>query len=346
MSGADYLAAIQRELKAGRNQWRRGSNILAAFGYVRRRQSAIDQIQAQLKRLGMSTVPAISQEMKLDRSYRFLLDTKKRTKLPDKARPEVSDDPPSTDPRAVDRGLIVGNLEAAEKLPEQIRPDDTIEAAMTTMDLRDFSQLVVTTSPRDIKGVVSYKSIARAQLQGAPTHVRHCIDSTVPQLSPEASLLDVVAQFQAHDCVLIVGVDRQLKGIVTPADIAAEFGAMAGPFLLIGEIEDRLRWLVEKRVRLDDALSTLSLREEQRRVGSADSLTMGELQMILENPKHWALVGIRYDRATFCKELDHVRTVRNAVMHFKEFDATRELRRIREFANIVQRAYSSISASS
>ena len=54
----------------------------------------------------------------------------------------------------------------------------------------------------------------------------------------DQGLLDVVRLFRTRDAVLIFKRDESLSGIITPTDIAEEFGDMAAPFFLIGEIEE------------------------------------------------------------------------------------------------------------
>jgi predicted transcriptional regulator len=98
------------------------------------------------------------------------------------------------------------------------------------MALHDYSQLVVTTGPRDIKGIISYKSVAQAYLQGEPKTVGDCLDENVPQVELDEPLLRVVERFNEYSAVLIIRTDKTLAGIVTPADISGEFGAMAAPF--------------------------------------------------------------------------------------------------------------------
>ena len=53
MTGREYLEAIRTNLESGRNQHRMGQNILNAFGYVRRRATAIEHINAKLDELGL-----------------------------------------------------------------------------------------------------------------------------------------------------------------------------------------------------------------------------------------------------------------------------------------------------
>jgi hypothetical protein len=54
--------------------------------------------------------------------------------------------------------------------------------------------------------------------------------------------------------------------------------------------------------------------EKQSSAMCVDDLTMGELERIIEQPANWNAVNIRYDRATFCKELAAVRELRNELI--------------------------------
>jgi hypothetical protein len=112
---------------------------------------------------------------------------------------------------------------------------------------------------------------------------------------------------------------------------------MAAPFLLIGQIEEQLRWLVKNRINLDEALSASASPHLPREATTA-SLTMGDLHRVLSNPANWARVGIGFERSTFCRELDLVRESRNAVMHFRDLPEG-ATQRVQRFASVVQTAY-------
>ena len=66
----------------------------------------------------------------------------------------------SDDEGAWDRGLTIGNLPAASKKVCSVAPDATFEEAITLMLIEDYSQLAVMTGPRQLKGAVSWKSLA------------------------------------------------------------------------------------------------------------------------------------------------------------------------------------------
>ena len=166
----------------------------------------------------------------------------------------------------------------------------------------------------------------------------------MPVVERHESLLRVIDLLREHDAVLVLGNDRALAGIVTSADIALEFGNLAGPFLLIGQIEDQLRWLVSRRLDVRVALER-SGSVFPERSPNAEDLTMGNLQRILEHSDNWDMVGIAYDRESFCAELNVVRGIRNAVMHFREPPVGDPFERLKKFASVVQRTYVASSAS-
>ena len=65
MTGQEYLDVIRRSLESGRRQHRMGQNVLRAFGYVRRRSTAISQINKTLNELGLTADPPIDSNMPL-----------------------------------------------------------------------------------------------------------------------------------------------------------------------------------------------------------------------------------------------------------------------------------------
>lgn len=226
-----------------------------------------------------------------------------------------------------------------------VNPNDSLQSALTKMQLNDYSQLVVATGERAVKGVISYRSVAREQLHGQPKIVGDCLENP-PEVTLNEPLLDVVARFEQCDCVLVRGDDGRLCGIVTPADIAREFHAMTAPFLIIGEIETHLRWFIDRALDLSNVtISAAPPPGSGRLPARASDLSVGELERILENPEYWGKVGIAYDRTEFCKALDDMRRFRNQTMHFGDPLSQQEVNRLRNLANAL-RVSSAASAKS
>jgi len=309
-----------------------GERILAAFGYVRRRRAAIDEINAALVELGLRASPSISQEVPLrSPRIRFFLASEEAAVGPqtEQETPESdSSEEPEQESDLVDATLVssfrIAELTAADKPVQWISPNAALAEAYTLMALNKYSQLVVASSARprqqDIKGIVSYQSITKALLAGRPPEVRECMDDSVPVLRSDADLKGVVPLLSVHDVVLVVGPDRRLQGIVTAWDLAEEFAQLADPFKRIGEVEARLRALLKKRLgtqRVGQFLSDHPAGEGEQREPS-DELTIGDLQRLIENSDNWSELGlVALDKGAFVAALDRMRTFRNRLMHFR-----------------------------
>src|SRR5277367_1494371 len=61
----------------------------------------------------------------------------------------------------VDPTYRIEHLRAAHQPVVSVPPDAEISVAITEMWAKDFSQLAVTNGPRHVKGVISWKTIAR-----------------------------------------------------------------------------------------------------------------------------------------------------------------------------------------
>ena len=344
-TGTDYLDSIAESLKEGRRQWRRGDNLLSAFGYVRRRQTAIDQIRNELAKRGLRTDPEITTSMPLDGYVTFYRKddaglvssaTEPTVEQQREADLEAAQDPAAL--KVADVALTVANLEASERTPMAVGPNATVSEAITKMELNKYSQLVVQTGPKAVKGTVSFKSIARAQLVGKPSHVHECLDEPVPRVRLDTPLLEVVAQFRSHDAVLVFGADTAISGIVTPADIAGEFGGLAEPFFLVADIENLLRWLlVRSGVDLATTLEEIGAREPGAGALPPEDLSLGDIERLLQHGETWDSLKVPYDRKTVCEELDEVRRVRNSVMHFREPLSEEQLSKLRSFQSLLKR---------
>ena len=353
MTGQEYLEDIRNNLASGRNQHRMGENLLRAFGYVRRRATAIDEINSTLDGLGLETDPPVNSEMPLRKPrIRFSLRTTNAAPTTHADHSQATPDSSGADPTAQDTedddrnlpepAFSVSELASANSHVECVPPTASIEMAYTKMLLNKYSQLVVAspTTPRqqDIKGIVSFQSIAKAQMNGQPTIVGNCIDSDVPYAQSDADLKLVVNQLKGNDVVLIIGRDNSLQGIVTAWDLADEFAGLIDPFKRIGEIEARLRTLVERRLGTDAVAKYLSDQglSDDDAIEALEELTMGELQRVLEFPGHWGQLNLVFDRVVFVQALNEVRDYRNRLMHFRDPLEEDEMRRLTNFCDTVR----------
>ena len=322
MNGRNYLEEIKAELKQGRKQWRAGASLLAAFGYVRRRKTALDAINQELNGLGLQCQPEIDMDMPLDTPrIRFLLAGSNAQPLGAETQdPGEEQVEPHARGTPVVSAFKVAELDAANKQVVCVKPDYQIETAYTLMGLHGYSQLVVGNSDKPsgtaIKGIVSYRSITEALMHGSRNAtVKDCVEAC-PQVSIEDDIRVVIDHLKNNDVVLILGADKRLTGIITPWDLAEEFAKLAEPFKYIEEIETRLGLLVHERLDAEwiEVLGGLAIREG----APVDSLTMGDLVKIVEHPDYWRKLEMPYDRVTFAAWLNDVREFRNRLMHFRD----------------------------
>jgi CBS domain-containing protein len=358
MTGREYLEDIRAKLDSGRHQSRMGENVLRAFGYVRRRATAIEEINATLKQLGLVAYPPVSSDMPLKAPrIRFSLQTANGTELPETELPETDEAPDTSvhsgfaspleeaddnDSSLPEPAFSVSELASANTDVECVSPSASIQTAYTTMLLRKFSQLVVadhaTPMQQDIKGIVSFQSMTKALMNGKPTTVGDCIDNEICFAQSDADLTAVVSQLNGNDVVLVIGRDKRLQGIVTAWDLAEEFAEMVDPFKRIGEIEERLRTLI--RMRLGKDKVTEFLRDRgllgNDPIAEIEELTMGGLQRVLEFPEHWDELELAFDRVVFIDALGEARGYRNRLMHFRDPLTRTEMMRLSNFCDTVR----------
>lgn len=292
--------------------------LLAEWGVSRRGSSVVARIAKDLADSGLRTVPSFA-STGLDVSVQVL-----GLGAPQNAESEIGvasmPDPGNSRAAAATspQNLItIGTLASATAGVESVAPDDPILRAQSLMESHDYSQLAVMSGKRTIKGVVSWESIAKASMYGRPPLVvSDALAEDVVVVPAGASLLEYVGQISSSGYVFVRDETHVVTGIVSAADLAAEFENLANPFLLVGEIEGWLRIIVDRCFSSDDLLDYLDPDDPDREIEAAQSLTFGEYVRLFQDPEAWEALGLAADRSTFVSHLDEVRQRRNEIMHF------------------------------
>jgi hypothetical protein len=284
--------------------------LLTLWG-VTGRGDQISRIEADLENHGLATSPNF-RKVTLDATVRLLAaagdpeDAAREDEEPATGLPDVD----SVEDQNV--GLTVGNLASALGGLTWVAPNATFEEAITKMLLNDFSQLAVLSGPRDLRGAVTWQSIAHARHAKAGAKLSDAIDENAAEMVRyDKELIDILPILQRVGFVFVRDVERRIAGIVTTADVAAVYGDMAMPFFQIGELDRSLRRVIARNFGIDEVATLCG-----RRVRSFDELSMGEYQRVLENGEIWTRLGWPLDRATFIERLSEIRKIRNDVMHF------------------------------
>ncbi len=192
-------------------------------------------------------------------------------------------------------------------------PTDDLQRARIVMLERNFSQLPVMSGPYVLKGVVSWQSIALAHAGGKCDTLA---DATLPapEVSIEAELLPTIPDINRHNCVFVRDTDQKISGLVTAADLSLEFGRLTGPFLLLGEIERRLRRSVD---RMCPTVGELRDATGYNKAKAPDDLTIGQIIRVFKEPERWARLNWELPHDGFVEKLDEIRRIRNDVAHFR-----------------------------
>lgn len=196
-------------------------------------------------------------------------------------------------------------------------PDATVEEATTLMLRHDFSQLPVMTNDRDVRGIISWESIGPALIfaNPRPRFVRECMKPH-SEVKTSDSLFRVINRIIESSYVLVRDETRIIRGILTTTDLSQRFQTLAEPFLLLGEIENHIRALIDGRFTQEQLAAVKDQADDRRAIASVADLTLGEHIRLIERPENWQRLGLNADRAVFVRELDAVRQLRNDIMHF------------------------------
>lgn len=242
---------------------------------------------------------------------------------------------------SVDPTYRISKLSAANQTIVAVKPDATLAECITILLSRDFSQIPVMTSEREVKGVISWKSVgSRLALSNAGTSAK---DFMIPhqEIRSSASIFEVIPVIVAHEYVLVRSDDNRVSGIITATDLSQQFRILSEPFLLLAEIENMIRAMIGDRFTTIELAVAREPRDVDRTVGSPADLSFGEYIRLLQNPERWEKLGLAIDRVTFCKDLDAVREIRNNVMHFDpEGTVAEELNKLRDFTNFLKQLQS------
>lgn len=290
------------------------------------------RIRRELEQVGLVTVPDFD-GAHIDSRIRFQLPAPPPIVEPAPVEVNVGEgDVPMEPPQAEAEQVVVpefivgasaepayrvSRLLAASKPPLSISPDCSLQEAVTLMLRHDYSQLPVMTNERDVKGIVSWESIGpRLALRDEKVEVaRDCMRQS-HEVNSTDSLFSVINSIVEHSYVLVRGEDKKITGIVTTTDLSLQFQQLSEPFLLLSEIENHIRLLIDGRFTADDLNGVKDPADPDRVIESVADLTFGEYIRLLETPNLWEKTQLKVDRKVFVKELDRIRLIRNDVMHF------------------------------
>jgi restriction system protein len=307
VSSTRELAARASSAKAGEPFRLSIRQLLSCWGAVRRSPGVVARIEADLVELGLTTRPPFTEGW-IDSQIEVVVVGEEpgepATDAADRAigAEDAADFPPIT--------LRIDVLPSANKGISSVHPDDDVRLAITRMIALNYSQLGVIDEHDELRGVISWESIGKAQIAGPVATVSSA--TTVARIADhDEDLLSQIDEIYRNGYVFVRAADRTISGIVTASDLTMQFGELARPLVLIEEAERRLRR------RMDEVFTTEEFMAfSSNRAKSAAGLTIGNYKHALSKSENWERLGWPLDHESFTQHLEEVRRTRNEFMHF------------------------------
>lgn len=302
--------------------------ILGWFGVSRRGAKISNKIRSELKKYELITDPDFEQ-VYIDKSVTF------KKKLSETLSDNLDIDPSHK----------IGRLKAANSKPTFINRDAKLSQALTLMLLNDFSQLPVMQSERSPNGFISWKTIG--EKLAIPSSLSDLENKTVSDfmsddvviVTKDETIFSVLTQISKNDFLLIKESTNNsfITGIVTISDLNDQFHMLAKPFLLISEIENGIRQLLDKLDLTNSELEAAKNPNSSETIESIADLSFGGYYTLLGKPDIWSRLGLSLDRQTFIETLDKIREIRNDIMHFDPDGLDDEsIKTLEEFAHFLK----------
>ena len=321
------LQEISEQLKQGtRPESVTARTFISWFGAERRSHWNVKSIRDALNKYRLATSPDF-ESVYIDDPISFLSAPKNKADGPqEEIPPDVYGEPT----------YRIGKLASANTKPVSVKPDDPIARAVTLMITHDFSQLPVMTSGRTVNGIISWQSLGSQLALGREVNcVRDCMVDH-KEISSETDIFAAVDDIVANQYVLIRGPDNLIRGIVTTSDLSLQFRQLGEPFLLVGEIENYIRLIIQGAFTKTQLAAACGPSGASRDIQSPADLTIGEYLRLFENPENWKGLALPVDREIFVQKLEDIRRIRNDVMHFNPDGIVDEdVEKLRDFVRLM-----------
>lgn len=208
-------------------------------------------------------------------------------------------------------------LSAANKEPITVTRDAELVEATTLMMLHNYSQLPVISNPKTIVGFISWGTIGSKLSNGVQSDkISDYYSKDIAVIDYEKPLLEAIKIIIDKEFAVIQKSDKTISGIVTIADISEQFVTISEPFLLLEQIENHIRKVLDGKFLLDELIDFCKIGDQERKLEHIDDLTFGDYIRIIEKSEHWEKLNLSLDRSHFIKQLEKIRNIRNDIMHF------------------------------
>jgi predicted transcriptional regulator len=205
----------------------------------------------------------------------------------------------------------------------------------------DFDQLPVMHGEREVKGVITWKSIAAKKTLDCKCETVADCRKDPRIVDSNRTLFDAIPTIVEYGYVLVRDQrDRKITGIVTASDLSLQFQALAEPFLLLREVELHVRQLLGDKVSQEDLSALNNPILVPYKIQNISDLSFGQYVRLFQHPNVWAKLDLKIDAGVLIVLLEEVRLIRNDVMHFDPDPMTsEELGTLKRASHFMQSLY-------
>jgi restriction system protein len=210
----------------------------------------------------------------------------------------------------------IGNLPLARVVATALA-ERPIGTAVERMVADEYSQLPVVDEHGRLAGVITWESIAHAQLVGNPKTVADAMHPGHTRTVRETEeLFARIDDVKKRGYLIVVDAENVVAGILTAADLAGELRNRVQPFTVLEEIERRLRRAVAC-MSVDDLRASFPKGHPQaKKVHAPSDLTLGNYSYLLDDEARWGKLGWPYERADMVEHLRKLAVYRNDIAHW------------------------------
>lgn len=317
-------------------------DLLALFGVRFRNHQSVPVIMEALKEVGLDTIP----------SFTTCGSKAELLVVAEESAAVITDDEsggellPGTLPQ---HSFKIDDIPAARGGLDSVPSNALLTRATYIMRTKNYSQLPVIDGISELRGVVTWSSIAaRYETGTVPTLASAMVTHSLPVAEVHQELFAHLPAVTEHGYLLVRSNSGRFTGIVTAADITDRFEATALPFFLVGEIEFQLRKCLGVKLTAD-AIRAVQPNKPEKQTGDITDLMFGDYVKLLaadqknatastSADRNWRALGwTGVDRTQFVHQLDRVRQIRNKIAHFdSEPIAPRRIIELRRFAGLLK----------
>jgi predicted transcriptional regulator len=323
-----WLVEQATKLRKGEKVFATVRELLCHFDWERRSSNAIIQVRRALKKLQLSTTPKFY-SVNLDRLVE-IIDRSEEDENSDESREDVRQP-------IITFGMlkvVEDHRELRDKTKSKsghlgypkwmVSPNDNIETAAILLAEENIDFVPVGVDETSVTGVIAWDDIATQDLLKRDRFAIKCgkICKDPVFVREAESVYDKKYEITKYGYVLVKDDSGRCFSVVRSGDLAGELLRLTENFLLLQEIENLVRMIIEMTEPNAEEIDA-SVHEDSKGKGrTLEQLTFSEYKSLILNPAVRARLLKNYGvseqlvRQIANEHIEHTRIIRNKVLHF------------------------------